>query len=126
MKPVDQEFLHKPEEGSVGDCLRACLASVLELPIADVPHFAKLYPTAPECWCEVFDWLEDRGHEYVYVGLINLDRDRFYIASGPSPRSGRHAVVCKGSEVIHDPHPSKSGLTGSKATWVFAELQKQN
>jgi hypothetical protein len=36
MTPVDQEFLK--ERGEVGDCWRACLATVLDLPIANVPH----------------------------------------------------------------------------------------
>jgi len=31
-----------------GDCWRACLASLLEVPIAEVPHFIHLYPTEPD------------------------------------------------------------------------------
>lgn len=30
-----------------GDCWRACLASLLEIPIAEVPHFIHLYPAVP-------------------------------------------------------------------------------
>ena len=37
MKPVDQTLL--ASRGEPGDCWRACIASILELPIEDVPHF---------------------------------------------------------------------------------------
>lgn len=30
-----------------GDCWRACLASLLEVPLAEVPHFIHLFPDAP-------------------------------------------------------------------------------
>jgi hypothetical protein len=39
MKPIDQEFMHDPEKGIIGDCFRACIASILELDINEVPHF---------------------------------------------------------------------------------------
>jgi hypothetical protein len=39
MKPVDQEFVHRPDIGQHGDCQRAVIASLLELPITEVPHF---------------------------------------------------------------------------------------
>jgi hypothetical protein len=125
MIPVDQEFLHKPEEGSIGDCMRACLASVLELPISAVPHFAKLYPTAPEFWNELMDWVELQGYDFSHVVPLScIDPERFYIVGGPSPRSGRHAVVSKGMDIVHDPHPSRAGLAGSATVWRFAELRK--
>lgn len=38
MKPVRQLYRHDPANGVYGDCWRACIASVLELPIEDVPH----------------------------------------------------------------------------------------
>jgi hypothetical protein len=36
MTPVDQEFLK--ERGEPGDCWRACIATILGLPLAEVPH----------------------------------------------------------------------------------------
>lgn len=41
MKPVYQREQHDPARGVWGDCHRSALASLLELPLSDVPHFAK-------------------------------------------------------------------------------------
>ncbi len=39
MTPQNQEFTRKPEIGQYGDCQRAVIASLLDLPISSVPHF---------------------------------------------------------------------------------------
>lgn len=39
---------HDGEDVTPGDCWRACLASLLEVPLAEVPHFIHLYPDLPE------------------------------------------------------------------------------
>jgi len=38
------------------------------------------------------------------------DSHCIWIATGPAERGHNHAVVCKGDEVFHDPHPSEAGL----------------
>jgi hypothetical protein len=40
VKPQDQEFIYVPGV-QYGDCMRACVASLLDLPIAEVPHFLR-------------------------------------------------------------------------------------
>jgi hypothetical protein len=39
MMPVEMIVDHCPEEGRYGDCFRACVASLMELPAEAVPHF---------------------------------------------------------------------------------------
>lgn len=39
MIPLRQRNKHDPENGVYGDCHRAALASLLELPLDEVPHF---------------------------------------------------------------------------------------
>ena len=58
MTPVDQRVLdHDPARGRFGDCLRACVASVLELPYEAVPQFA-----VADDWVErLQEWLAPRG-----------------------------------------------------------------
>ncbi len=38
MTPLTQRYLHNPPE-TYGDCYRACIASLLDLGLDDVPHF---------------------------------------------------------------------------------------
>ena len=65
MIPVFQTILADPEradghnaEGIAGNCYQAALASVLELPLEQVPHFAQ----DGVHWCESSgEWLTARG-----------------------------------------------------------------
>ncbi|MBK8896577.1 MAG: hypothetical protein IPN66_06925 [Candidatus Competibacteraceae bacterium] len=44
MNPTRQTILHDKEAGLFGNCLQATLASLLHMPIDEVPHFCKIYP----------------------------------------------------------------------------------
>lgn len=59
MIPVMQQIVGDGLEGRpIGDCLRACVASIFELPLLDVPHFAELGPG----WFQVMlEWLRPMG-----------------------------------------------------------------
>lgn len=107
MIPVDQEFLHDPDAGTVGDCFRACIASVLEVPIAAVPHFALLgnrWSLVAIRYCEGLSrdliWQQGEPPEDVWA-----------IVTVQSPRSDdlRHSVIYRGGVMVHDPHPSRAG-----------------
>lgn len=111
MKPVDQTSLHDKETDTGGDCWRACLASILEVPITDVPDFVNehggRYVTETRNWLEAFGlWLVEVRYHGNFPGYM--------IASGPSPRHRdvHHAVVWKGRTMAHDPHPSRDGIWG--------------
>ncbi|MGW5477693.1 hypothetical protein [Streptomyces sp. NPDC004008] len=104
MKPVTQTILHGDPSGRPGDCLRAAVASLLELPLLAVPHFV-----------EYDDWLERLAafcmeHGYQPI-MCSLDTHVPYgMAWGPSERGVRHAVVWIDGAVAWDPHPSRAGL----------------
>lgn len=108
----DQEFMHN--EQSTGDCFRACLATILELPMREVPHFA-LLDFSPEVRVSMQcaqAWLEARGFE-LWMGPDDGDNPLpLCIVNGLSPRGIRHAVVgdTATGEILHDPHPSRAGL----------------
>lgn len=99
-----------------GDCYSACLASILELPLAEVPRFCEVDDDVDRLEWEQ-SWLAERG---LYVAAMVLSDDflrgaasRFGLAvlSGKSPRGDwRHAVVSLGGRVVHDPHPSSDAL----------------
>lgn len=105
MKPVDQVVFEER-----GDCMSACIASILELPLDDVPHFVK-----HDDWIERRDnWLRQRGlcaiHGTFHVGT-EWRPAALHILYGKSPRwDGLHCVVARGHEILHDPHPSRAGI----------------
>ena len=126
MIPVDQRIIDK----DVGDCWKCCIASVMDLPYDEVPHFVKAqvwYGLGHfvSCW----NWLGPRGlcietisadivfgrckEEEIAEFARNLPP--YLIASGWSPRGDwYHAVVWDRLEqrIAHDPHPSRDGLRG--------------
>ncbi len=43
MKPVDQDSFSDESAGTHGNCYAACIASILERPLADLAEFDRLY-----------------------------------------------------------------------------------
>ena len=99
MKPVMQS--------ETDDCLRACVASVLDLHPGEVPHFVA--ESGLDSWSAVLSWLGERGMDLE----IHYDKDPgcVCIAAGNGPRGRRHAVVWMNG-LLHDPHSSGAGLDG--------------
>lgn len=133
MRPQDQEFTHQPEAGQFGDCQRAVIASLLDLPIAEVPHFNGMAKGDPNIFWDLLQAF-CKLHGYVYLTIparcgaafYGLDDDIHHEISGPSPRGTGvfHAVVGKGGQIVFDPHPSRAGLAGDPAEWEFSYLVK--
>ena len=122
MRFVDQEHLNDPATGTLGDCVRACIASVLDLPREEVPHFL-LKPDGTPCeawWLQFHRWCRERGFFPVTVKWKDInghywwwDSDQCYIVFGQSPRGQfQHAVVYQDTKLLHDPHPSREGIVG--------------
>lgn len=135
MIPVDQAFL--TERDGFGDCWRACVASILELPRSDVPTWREVTDSS-EQWAATRSWLQPRGWDLIYLHpWLPRPEDhpqRYVIVCGTSPREVAHAVVGDmavpiverrddlasdhyGREITrnhihiaHDPHPSRAGL----------------
>jgi len=106
------------EVGDRGNCYSACLASLLHLPISDVPNF---FDTAaddsPAAWfAGVREWLA--GHNLCVTSFEVDANGRFYgwsphaylITCGKSPRGRDHATIWKGGVMVHDPHPDGTGI----------------
>ena len=43
MKPVDQDSFSDESKGTHGNCYAACIASILEVPLADLAEFDRVY-----------------------------------------------------------------------------------
>ena len=99
--------------GESGNCMSACLATIMGLSIDDVPNFFEVSNTHDEWWKAVHDWLETYGY-----GLCTVDfsaewmaRKRGYvIVSGVSERDLFHATIWKDGEFVHDPFPNGKGV----------------
>ena len=131
MIPVDQEFLHDPTNGINGDCLRACIASILETSIENIPHFLRS-GSAKDCNNELNLFLAERGLfllDVEYSGAkaildanILIGHACYHLIAGPSPRHKDlyHSVVGRNGDIIHDPHPSRDNLGGTHKDWVIS------
>jgi hypothetical protein len=102
MRPVDQTTFGIND----GNCFTACLASILEIPLEEVPSFVGAY------WDDFLPWLADRGLSATLYRSDVYVPPGYAIAGGRSKRfAGRmHACVAYNGMVIHDPHPSRDGL----------------
>lgn len=108
-----------------GDCVRASYASLLDLPLEDVPHFDPRYDQR----AEERAWLRKRGLDLVVVPvehgpdgklvgtLPTIPSDLYHLISGGSPRHKVHGhrVVARGGHVVWDPHPERTGVTHIRA-----------
>jgi hypothetical protein len=128
MKPVTQEIT----SGGNGDCLTACLASLLEIEAGDVPKFRRdhgpegMMP-APRRWLK-----ENFGLSLIYIDLKRLRLEKLGMAPGQlciavvegvGPGGPPHAVVGQITgnrfEQLHDPHPGGRGILGDPIAVYF-------
>lgn len=123
MIPVNQtRFATDSETEAPGNCYAACIASILELKLRDVPDEANYWKPGmsnKESWIpynkEVHKFLRERGLTLIEIPEKSVFFggeifDCYSIISGPSPRNNsvNHAVVGQGNSFVHDPHPSKN------------------
>lgn len=105
MTPVDCEFEHDPPRQN-GDCLRACVASLLDLPLSEVPHFS----AHTEGWfLKLGLWLQARG---ICIATLYGPQhvDTYHLALGLS-NGLRHAVVMRNNVTVHNPaRPSRAHI----------------
>lgn len=124
---------HDPENGTYGDCLRACIATILG---HDVPHFfddgcdgetghrrmrdyLKTFNTTCLMFSlpghfskdDLFDFMSKQNPETPYVLFCKCGQEN-------------HAVVCVGGEVVHNPAWTPYPVSGptSDDLWVVMSL----
>lgn len=125
--PVDQT-----EYGPFGNCFAACVASLLEVPIEEVPNFMLGLPTwdpedpgARSDWSRAFfagvnNWLAPRGLFYFEISTPGgipscvaeaIHLSALWVGAGEVDGGTHHAVVMHGPRMVHDPHPRRAGVT---------------
>ena len=122
MIPIQQTKFHS--DSQKGNCLAACIASLLEISLNQVPEFEEM---DREDWqSALLDFLLNRGKTlsilYDEVDFkLEEAGDSCYIANGRSPRDldVRHAVIFKNGKLEFDPHPSGDGILTEESYWVI-------
>jgi len=114
----------------MGNCWEAAIASVLEIPLEEVmderdeshPRWAPgtwqkdWFETWAQHWNLKRDWLKEVHGKDLVPGEGEapppemLPPDGFWLAVGPARRGCLHCVVFQGAEMVHDPHPDRTGL----------------
>lgn len=133
MIPVTQTVLHDPDNGRFGNCFSAVLASLLHLPIDQVPSFYDSRDTNDTQWIgRVNDWLRPYGLGYVSIDAslaalmpeIKLS-DVHHEIGGNTSRHAETLHSCVGADgsVAFDPHPDATGLTRVRSLGMFVALQ---
>jgi len=124
MRPVKQDRLYSDEGIGNGNCLAACYASLLDMPLWMVPPFDQMFGRGD--WDHRIDeWLERLGYERFWLEGHQTDKlPEFYIASGKSARGVRHAVIYRNGELAHDPHFSGSGIESVLNTYHLVKISQ--
>jgi hypothetical protein len=131
MKPIDQTIFALPQcdpNSTIrGNCVQAALASVLELPLQDVPHCS--YHMGHSVFLEFL-----KGHRLAWIKTpIDIKFEGYHLICGVGPRTQLgidgitpfplwHCVVGFNGKIIHDPHPSRAGLLTQNEFWWFITL----
>lgn len=121
------------------DCVRACVASILEMEPEEVPHwFADVSDNGTQAIRDMQEWLAERGMVAACIGLPgdwHLDAvgnhmrlnysERYYMLWCDS--GGDHAVVGLNNEIVWNPAMYRCGIDGPHSmgvwiVWIIAKL----
>lgn len=97
-----------------GNCVQAAWASVLEVPITEIPDFSPVGKpkgmtqlAAEQAFAEGYGlMLVKRPGADLPPGLERT----LHFGYGRSPRDLSHRVVMRGVNMVHDPHPEGAGV----------------
>lgn len=111
------------------NCWQVSAAAILGVPVEELPDQVKIEEAGKSFNNALLAYLR-RHHDKTFVVVeegqrqapLRVDPDAMHIIIGETertPRNGNlHAVVGRGGELLHDPHPSRAGLTKVK-DWHF-------
>ncbi len=113
-----------------GDCLRACICSLLHLDPQDVPHFFEDGCEFRVAMIRLRDWLSSRrlgvfvtffdasaSVEFVFDHMKVENPDQHYLLC-----SKDHVVVCENDKVVHDPAWYRTALETPDEVWIVMVL----
>ncbi len=101
-----------------GNCFTACVASILHLDLEIIPNFCVEHGSYFQKFTN--EWLREKTGFFYMESRIPDEETRqlilkgYYIVSGKSPRSKLcdHCVVGFNGQMVHDPHPDNTFISG--------------
>lgn len=127
MKPVYQTkfslFFSDGKRLTYGNCLIACIASIMDLPIDEVPNVYTFYgldnkkEIKESLWFQVMDlWLMNKfGKKLKYNNIDSKTEQEYVIMRGLSMRGKPHTCIYKNIEgelePFFDPHQTSEYLS---------------
>jgi hypothetical protein len=130
VKPVYQTILNGPhsDPSMRGNCYSAAIASVLELPLEQVPHFVAI--DGDEWWWTLQRFVGQFGLTSQWIDVEEKPQWREYRPEGYWIASIRHhgkewghSLVMLGDELAHDPMPGSRRTTVSQAEMDRAVIE---
>lgn len=133
MTPQTQTVLAERDDGHSsdgipGNCLQAVVATLLDLELDQVPHFAVYV----DWFAAMRRWARERDGDFTYFEFPVPEQyaagwesvrgwGGYVILGGSSPRGpfGHVVVGTVDREVVHDPHPSRAGLVEVQDAIVY-------
>lgn len=115
MKPVYQTNFIPPD----GNCFEACIASIFELDLDDVPKFDG------DNWFGKFEkWLKRHDLYPICIKVSDCDENfipqGYYLIGGKSPRGDfNHAIVGYNGKAVHDPLPNGGCELGETIDYIL-------
>ena len=117
-------------ESEQGDCMRACLASIFEIPLEDAPDFVG--HIAGGGWFFILQkWLNARNLSLLLLPAKPKDVPMGYAMVAvlshnlPNPQDG-HMVVVHDGLLVHDPNPANAQRPQDDYTvtelWAFTSV----
>jgi len=118
MKKVYQTKYGKNE----GNCFQACVASLFEMSLEEVPNFCWYEPI--EKWYENFIlWLHKKGFSAIPLQETNINRPNykncFLIVSGKNQDGIMHSVIYKNGEPLFNPNKNCKGINPEMVDIIF-------
>lgn len=136
MTPVQCQVSGASDGSSYGDCVRACVATILDLPSEVVPHF--YHDGDGDAGLKrMREWLSERDRALfiaAYAGQYTLydvlttigaqNPDATYMLFGATASGENHCVVCQGDKVVWNPSWGKTPLVRETdaGVWVVGVI----
>ena len=130
MTPVLCRLKTDSHAGTYGDCMRACICSLLHLDPQDVPHFFEDGCDFRTAMVRLREWLRSRKLN-IFVTFFDAGCDVAFIfdhmqMENPGQHylllSKDHVVICKDSAIVHDPAWYRTALEKPDEVWIVGVL----
>ena len=125
MTPIFQTDYSK----KTGNCLQACIASIFDLNMFEVPNLLEQTQDAPELWRLLSEWCEKKLNCKSVLIEVSAESE-FLIANllcvaiGKAKVSGQDHAVVWCNNVVHDPSLGGKGFINKPTTFlVFCPLR---